>query len=456
MKTHISPTSSMGEVLRPGDARYDEARRIWNGAIDRCPAFIVRCRRTAEVAAAVRFAADHGLLLAVKSGGHSIPGWSVCEGGVMIDLSPMKGLHVDTTKRLATAEPGLLLREYDAVTHMFGLASPGGEISHTGLAGLTLGGGFGWLSRKHGLACDNLVEAEVVLADGSIVVANAQSEPELFWALRGGGGNFGVVTRFTFALHPIQPMMAGFVMHPLERAQEVLAHCESLTRNAPEELSLVTAFVTAPPAPFVPKELQLKPVVAVAACYVGPIDEGQAAVLPLRKWGAPSVDTFRPQEYTEIQRWFDEAMPHGLHYYCRSEWLADFGAPAHTQVIAAASKMTSPMSQILVRHMGGATARVASTATAFPHRSASHMLMIVSAYSPDDTDPEHHRSWCRDTWSALRPWSAGTYVNHLDDEGPERVREAYGAENWERLVRAKRRYDPENLFRMNQNIDPRG
>lgn len=279
----------LGQVLRPGDHGYDQARSVWNGAIDRRPGFIVRCATSAEIASAVRFAAANGLLLAVKGGGHSIPGWSVCEGGLMIDLSPMKSVAVDPARRLATVEPGVLLREYDAATQAHGLASPGGEISHTGVAGLTLGGGIGWLSRKYGLACDNLIDAEVVLADGSICVANEHQNTELFWALRGGGGNFGVVTRFTFRLHQVPPMYAGFVMYPASQAPQVLAHYERLTREAPEELSLVVALVNAPPAPFVPPQLQLQPVVAMAGIWVGPTAQGERALEAVRCFGNPAV-----------------------------------------------------------------------------------------------------------------------------------------------------------------------
>jgi FAD/FMN-containing dehydrogenase len=456
--TSLSPSPSLsrlGEILRLGDAGYDDARRIWNGVIDRRPAFIARCRTTAEVSAAVRFAADNGLLLAVKGGGHSIPGWSVCEGGLMIDLSLMKAVQVDAERRVATAEPGLLLREYDAATQALGLASPGGEISHTGLAGLTLGGGIGWLSRRYGLACDNLLEAEVVLADGSVVTASEQQHADLFWALRGGGGNFGVVTRFTFRLHPVPPMMAGFVMYPAAAATEVLGHYEELSRGAPEALSLVAALVNAPPAPFVPPDLQLQPVVAIAACHVGPANEGEDAVQRVRRFGKPAVDTFAVQRYVDIQQWFDAGVPHGLHYHCRSEWLRPLDGNALQALAHAGASRTSPMSQVLVRHMGGATARVPADATAFRFREAQHILTIAACWEPGSAAPEQHREWCRGAWASLRPASAGgSYVNHLTDEGEDRTREAYGPATWEKLVAAKRRYDPTNLFRMNQNIDP--
>jgi FAD/FMN-containing dehydrogenase len=453
--THPPTQSRLGELLRPGDPGFDGARRIWNGAIDRRPAFIARCRAPAEVAAAVRFAADNKLLLAIKGGGHSIPGWSVCEGGLMIDLSPMKAVQVDPERRIATAEPGVLLREYDAATQALGLASPGGEISHTGLAGLTLGGGIGWLSRRFGLACDNLVEAEVVLADGSIVTATETRNADLFWALRGGGGNFGIVTKFSFRLHPVGPMMAGFVMYPAAAASEVLAHYEELTAEAPEGLSLAAALVSAPPAPFVPAHLRLQPVVAIAACHVGPVDEGDAVVRQVRCFGRPAVDTFGIQRYVDIQQWFDDGVPHGLHYYCRSEWLRPLDGEGLLALTAAGASRTSPLSQVLVRHMGGATARMAPDATAFRFRQARHILTIAASWEPGDPAPDVHRNWCRTAWASLRRRSAGgSYVNQLHDEGEDRTREAYGPDTWAKLVMVKRRYDPGNLFRMNQNIDP--
>ena len=279
-----------------------------------------------------------------------------------------------------------------------------------------------------------------------------------FWGLRGGGGNFGVVTKFTFRLHPVPALMAGFVMYPIAAARDVLAHYEERTRLAPDELSLVAALVAAPPAPFVPKELQFQPVVAVAACYVGDARDGAEAVQPVRGFGRPAVDTFAVQPYTQVQQWFDGGVPHGLHYHCRSEWLKPLDGAAIDALVKAGGGRSSPLSQVLLRHMGGATARVAPDATAFRFRHATHILTLASCWEPGDGRRDLHRQWCHDAWTSLRPASAGgTYVNHLsDDEGEARTREAYGAATWERLVAVKRRYDPGNLFRMNQNIDPKG
>jgi FAD/FMN-containing dehydrogenase len=449
----MTTTVELGELLRPGDPGYDEARQVWNGAVDRRPAFIARCRTTAEVAAAVRFATGSGLEIAVRSGGHSIPGLSVCEGGLMIDLSAMKGLEVDPEQRIARARPGLLWGEYDAGTQRFGLASPGGEISHTGVAGLTLGGGIGWLSRRFGLACDHLVGATLVLADGSVLEVDEDREPELLWGLRGGGGNFGIATELRFALREVPALHAGLALWPAEDAVEVLERYRAATEAAPLELSLVAAQVVAPPAPFVPAELQLRPAVALAAVWVGDPDAGERHCAALR--AGASADTFGRQPYPEIQQWFDEGSPHGRRYHCRSEWLGPLDEAASEVLAGAGWASTSPFNQVLVRHLGGAIADVAPDATAFRFRAATHMLTVASGW--DEGAGDEHVAWTRETWSSLRRWSCGgSYVNHLAaDEGADRVREAYGESTWRRLVDLKRRVDPDNVFHLNQNVDPR-
>jgi FAD/FMN-containing dehydrogenase len=446
-------TTHAAEVLRPGDPGYDDARRIWNGTIDRYPALIARCRSAAEVASSVRMATAAGLEIAVRGGGHSIPGHSVCEGGVMIDLSPMKRVDVDVDRAVAHAEPGLLWGEYDAATQAHGLASPGGEISHTGVAGLTLGGGIGWLSRRYGLACDNLVSAQLVQADGSIVEVDVDSDPELLWALRGGGGNFGIVTEFRFRLHRLPPLYGGLLIWPASDTHRVFPRYLEVAEAAPRDLSLVAAQLVAPPAPFVPPELQLRPVVAVAAVWTGDPDDAPAALAPLRAM-QPAVDTCELQPYTTIQRWFDAGVPHGRRYHVRSEWLGELDAHAVEQLAASAAEMTSPFNQVLVRRMGGAIADVGPEATAFRFRDSAYMLTIASGW--DDGADEPHVEWTRRSWDRLHPWSCGGgYVNHLAaDEGRDRVREAYGRTTWDRLVALKRRVDPDNVFHLNQNIDP--
>lgn len=447
-----------GVLLRPGDDGYDRARRVWNGAIDRKPAFIARCWTSADVAAAVRFGVRHGLVIAVRGGGHSIPGLSTCEGGLVIDLSMMRRISVDADHRLARVEPGVIWRELDAATQQYGLAVPGGEISDTGVAGLTLGGGIGWLSRRYGLACDNLLAAEVVTAEGEVLNVDAHHRPELLWGLRGGGGNFGVVTRFTFRLNEVPvPMFAGMVLHPLERARPALRGFLDLAQHGPDALGLNAALITAPPAPFVPPALQGRPALALAAGYVGLVDQGAETVRPLREFGPPAADVFGPMPYTALQSMVDEAAPPGLASYARSEWLQPLDDAGIDALVGAAEQMTSPMSQVLLRVMGGAISRVPDDATAFRFRGA-HAMVTIAALWPDVTDPgAQHRSWTRTVWEGLRPWSAGgCYVNHLGDEGADRVRQAYGDATWKRLVELKGQYDPANVFRLNQNVPPKG
>ena len=447
-----------GTVLRPGGDGYDEARRIWNCAIDRRPAFIARCRTTADVAAAVRFGVRHDLAIAVRGGGHSIPGHSTCEGGLVVDMSQMKAIAVHPEAQRAIVEPGVIWREIDAATQLHGLALPGGEVSDTGVAGLTLGGGVGWLSRAFGLTCDSLIAAELVAADGSVHSVSGEHNPELLWGLCGGGGNFGVVTQFEFRLHPVPvPMFAGFVMHLLQRADEPLAAFMELAADAPEGLGLNAALVVAPSAPFVPEPVRGRSVAVLAAGWIGDDGEGADLVRRLRKAGEPVLDTFGRMPYTVLQSMVDDSLPAGIAAYARSEWLRPLDSAGTEALVAAASEPTSPMSQVLVRVMGGAIARVPADATAFRFREAAAMLTVAGIW-PDPADPgEQHRAWCRDQWEALRPWSAGGgYVNHLGDEGRGRIHEAYGDDTWRRLVALKRRWDPGNVFAGNQNIPPTG
>jgi FAD/FMN-containing dehydrogenase len=445
----VPTTTTMPEILRPGDETYDDVRRVWNGAIDRYPAMIARCRTSAEVAAAVRLGTSSGLEIAVRGGGHSIPGLSVCEGGLMIDLSPMKRILVDPDARIARAEPGLLWSDYDAATQTYGLASPGGEIGHTGIAGLTLGGGIGWLSRRFGLACDNLVGAEVVLADGTITEVG--EEDELLWGLRGGGGNFGIVTEFRFRLHSVPRLYAGLVAWPATATTEILERFFDIAEDAPRDLSLVSAQSVAPPAPFVPAELHFRPIVGISAVWTGDPSDGERVISSIRH-GA-SVDTFGMHPYVEIQRWMDESVPHGRRYHVRSEWLANPDAAAIAALRDAGESMTSPFNQVLLRRLGGAISDVPPDATAFRYRDAQYMSTIAAGW--DEGDGDTHAAWTREVWEALRPWSqGGGYVNHLDaDEGRDRVMAAYGEQTWKRLASLKRAYDPTNVFHLNQNID---
>ncbi|MGN6723534.1 MAG: FAD-binding oxidoreductase, partial [Marmoricola sp.] len=353
----------LGQVITPDHPEYEDARRLWNGAIDKRPAFISRCRDAHEVAAAVRFAVRHDLPLAVRGGGHSIPGHSACDGGLIIDQSLMKDRRL--SGEVVHVGPGELWAELDATTQAVGRGIPGGEISDTGVAGLTLGGGVGWLSRTYGLACDNLLEAEVVLADGSIVTTSDDKDPDLIWGLRGGGGNFGVVTRFTFSLNPIPvPMFAGFVMHPIAHARDGLRLLLDIAKDAPDELGLAAAFICAPPAPFVPEELHFTPVVALAAAYVGPSAEGAERVRPLRELEAPIADLFGEMPYTVLQSMFDAGAPRGLASYASGEWLDPLDDSGIDAFVSIAEAATSPLSQTLLRVTGGVMSRIPEDATA--------------------------------------------------------------------------------------------
>ncbi|HEX2193116.1 MAG TPA: FAD-binding oxidoreductase [Acidimicrobiales bacterium] len=448
-----------GEVLAPRTAGYDEVRRVWNGAIDRRPAVIARCTTAADVAAAIRFARQHDLVIAVRGGGHSIPGLSVCDDGMMIDLQPMKAIEVDPVQRVARAGAGVVWRELDQATQEHGLAVTGGEVSDTGIAGLTLGGGFGWLKRTCGLACDNLLEAEVVTADGRVVTASPDEHPDLFWALRGGGGNFGVVTRFTYRLHPVGPMLyGGAVVHPGERAGDVLRFMRDLSEEVPDEVSLMVALVVAPPAPEFPPSLHGRPIAILGACCVGDLAAGEEALAPVRQFGRPAADLLGPIPYVALQQLVDPMTPRGLQYYVKSEWLAGLPDPVIDALVEHHFTRTSPLHQILVHQMGGAVTHAPRETTAFAYRDASFVLTVAGAWTSPEEPRQPHVDWTRSTWEAARPASlGGAYVNHLDaDEGQDRVREAYGPVIYERLVQVKRTWDPENVFRLNHNIRPGG
>ncbi|GLX01425.1 FAD-binding oxidoreductase [Microtetraspora sp. NBRC 16547] len=445
-----------GELITPHDAGYDRARRIWNGSIDRRPAFIARCRSTADVAAAVVFARRHGLPIAVRGGGHSIPGYSVVEGGLMIDCSPMKGIELHPEVQRADVDPGVLWREFDTAAQAEGLATPGGEISDTGVAGLTLGGGIGWLSRLYGLAADNLLGVELVTSTGDVVTADDSTDPELMWGLRGGGGNFGIVTRFTFRLHSVAPAWAGMVMYPGALAQDALHAFHEVGERAPRELSLVAALVSAPPAPFVPADAVGKPVVGIAAAYFGPRHIGQELTAPLRSLGRPLIDTFGIMGYADLQRMFDDANVPGRQQYVRSDFLQGLPDEAIAALFHHGTRPSSPLNQVLLRRLGGAIGDRDRGATAFGHRSADYMTMIAATWENPAEDSGLHRRWVGETWNATRPWADGTYVNHLGDEGSGRIREAYLPDSWSRLTRLKARMDPDNVFALNQNIPPAG
>ena len=447
-------TSFRGQLVRPGDSGYDEHRKVWNGSIDRSPALIARCAGVADVVAAMRFARDSGLRVAVRGGGHSFPGLSVCDGGIVVDLGPMRGIRVDPQTRTARAQAGVLWGELDRETQVFGLATTGGIVTHTGIAGLTLGGGIGWLQRKYGLTIDQLLSVDLVTANGEFVKASAEENPDLFWGLRGGGGNFGIVTEFEFRLHPVGPtVLAGPVFWPMEKSPEVLRFYRDWIADAPDDLMTIVIHRKAPALPFVPPELHGRLVVAVACCYAGPVDEGEQVVRPLKAFGSPVLDLCEPKPYLANQAMFDPSFPHGWWYYIRACDVAELSDDVIDITVEHALRIRSPLTAFPIWQMGGAVARASDDETAFNGRGAGHTFNI-SATSATAEGFDEERDWSRTFWSALEPYHTTVYVNFLMDEGQERVREAYGAEKYDRLKALKRRYDPDNVFRLNQNIPP--
>jgi FAD/FMN-containing dehydrogenase len=446
--------SFRGQLIRPGDPTYDQHRRVWNGSIDRHPALIAKCAGVADVIAAVRFARKTELLAAVRGGGHSFPGYGTCDGGIVIDLSPMRGIRVDPERRTARVQAGVLLGELDRETQAFGLAVPSGIVTHTGVAGLTLGGGISWLMRKHGLTIDQLLSADVVTADGEFVTASETENADLFWGLRGGGGNFGIVTEFEFRLHPLGPtVVAGPVFWPMEQSPEVLRFYRDWAAEAPDELMTIVLHRKAPVVPFVPEELQGELVVAVACCYAGPIEDGEKAVRPLKQFGSPVLDLCEPKPYLTHQGMFDPSFPHGWHFYFRSCDVAELSDEVIDITVEHSQQIESPLTTYPIWQLGGAMARVGEDETAFSGRGTGFTYNI-NATTATAEGFDREREWARNFWSALEPHHSSVYVNFLMEEGQERVREAYGAEKYDRLKALKRRYDPDNFFRLNQNIPP--
>jgi FAD/FMN-containing dehydrogenase len=447
-----------GDPITPDHPGYDDARAVWNGTVDRRPRLIARCRGTADVAAAVRFARARDLEIAVRGGGHNVAGTAVCDDGIVIDLSAMRAVSVDPVERIAQVQGGALWGDVDHETQAHGLATTGGIVSHTGVGGVGLGGGIGWLMRKHGLTVDNLVEAEVVTAEGDIIRASADDHPDLFWALRGGGGNFGVVSSFRFALHPIGPIvMAGPVFWAAGDTADVLRFYRDFAAEAPDELGTIVRLGTIPPLPGVGEDMQFRPAIAVASCYAGPVEAGERAVRALRHFGAPLVDLVGPTPYVEHQSGIDDTVPHGWHYYWKATNLTGLSDAVIDIVAEHAYGATSPRSYAAMFHMGGAVARASRGATAYPGRDVDHNIVIDAVWLPDqdDTVGAAETAWARRFLDALESHRAGVYVNFLDsDDDTSRVHEAYGDANYRRLVEVKAKYDPENLFRNNKNIPP--
>jgi FAD/FMN-containing dehydrogenase len=450
--------SFRGELLLPTNPGYDTARRVWNGAIDRHPACIARCTGVADVAAAVRFARARDLEIAVRGGGHNVAGTAVCDDGIVIDLSTMRAVWVDPAGRTAWVQGGALWADVDHETQARGLATTGGIIGHTGVAGLTLGGGIGFLMRKHGLAVDNLVEAEVVTADASIVRASVDEHPDLFWALRGGGGNFGIVTSFRFALHPVGPtVIAGPVFWAADDTTDVLRFYRDFAAEAPDELGTVVRLGTIPPLSVIPEELHYQPAIAVICCYAGAVEDGERAVRDLRGFGTPLIDLLAPSPYAAFQGAVDDTVPHGWHYYWKATNLAGLTDEVIDIVAEHTYDATSPRSYAAMFHMGGAVARAPRMATAYPGRDVEHNIIIDAAWLPeqDETVGAAETAWARAFLDALQPHRAGVYVNFLDaDDDTSRVLEAYGDDTYRRLAEVKATYDPENAFHHNKNIQP--
>jgi FAD/FMN-containing dehydrogenase len=446
--------SLRGELIRPADPRYDEARAVWNGAIDKHPAAIVRCAGVADVRQAIEFARSQDLLVAVRGGKHSLPGFSTVDGGIVIDLGGMKGMRVDPVAQTAQAQAGLTWSEFDHEAQAFGLATTGGLISTTGISGFTLGGGIGWLMRAHGLTCDNLLSADLVTADGELVHASDEENPELFWGLRGGGGNFGVVTNFEYRLHPVGPVvMAGPVFYRGDRAEEILRFFREYTRDLPDEATTLLNLATAPPAPFLPEEIHGKLVCVLVGVYAGPVAEGERVFKPMRELGDPVADLMGPIPYVAMQSLLDALYPEGGSNYFKAGYMEELSDASIATMAEQHRSVTSPMSEIHVHHFGGAVGRVADDATAFGNRSAEFVLNVLGR-TPDGGGFAEAVDWARGCYDALEPYTAGgTYTNFMS-EGDDRLKEAYGQEKYERLVALKDRYDPTNLFRLNQNIAP--
>lgn len=446
-----------GPVLRPGDAAYDEARRIWNGLIDRCPALIVRCTGTADVVEAVNFARTNELLVSVRGGGHNVSGNAVNDGGIVVDLSLMNGVHVDPAARTARAAGGATWGDVDRETQLFGLATPGGNVSTTGIAGLTLHGGMGHLRRKYGLSIDNLLSVDIVTADGQVRTASETENADLFWAVRGAGSNFGVVTSFEYRLHPVGPLvMLGALFYALEDAGKVLPDWRHFVATAPEEINSFVVLWNVPAGEPFPEPLHGRAGMAVVALHAGPVEEGERAMQPLRELATPLLDMSGPIPYTAVQSLIDAAFPKGGLYYWKSRFLDELSDEAVDALVRHAAERPSPTMQIALWHLGGAIARVGAEATAFGRRDASFMLSYDSTWF-DPQETERNVQWTREVWASMQRFSRdGLYLNFagFGEEKEALVRSSY-APNYERLVALKTKYDPTNLFRMNQNIKPR-
>jgi FAD/FMN-containing dehydrogenase len=446
-----------GALLQPGDEGFDEARLVWNGIHDRHPALIARCATPDDVVAAVNFAREHDLTVAVRGGGHSAPGYATCDDGIVIDLAPMNKVEVDPDAKTARAGAGATWGEFDAATQEHGLAVTGGRFSTTGIAGLTLGSGSGWLERKCGLTADNLLSAEIVTAAGERVTASADENPDLFWGIRGGSGNFGIVTSFTYRLHDVGPIIyGGMLLATPDRARDTLAFMRDYMAEAPDDLGGGVAFVNAPPEPFVPAELQHQPAVGVIVCWTGSAEEGERVVAPIRNVMKPVVDVVQPMPYTALQSMLDDGGPKGIRGYFKAEFLEDLDDEVIDKLVEHGAKRAGPMTQLLMEPMGGAISRVGEDDTALGRRDVPWCFHALALWmEPDQETADAHIAWAKGLADDLKPHSTeGVYLNYISDEGEERVRSTYGPVKYDRLVALKDRYDPDNMFHLNQNIRP--
>jgi FAD/FMN-containing dehydrogenase len=444
-----------GDLCLPGEAGYDEARTIWNAMIDKHPAAVVRAVGASDVIQTIRLAAQHGLLLSVRGGGHNIAGNAVCDGGLMLDLSRMGSVRVDPKARTARVEPGARLADLDKATQAFGLATPVGINSTTGVAGLTLGGGFGWLSRKYGLTIDNLLSADVVTAAGDLVHASETDHPDLFWAIRGGGGNFGVVTSFEFRLHPVGPqVIAGLIVHPFSSAKEVLREYRRLVAKAPDELCCWVVMRKAPPLPFLPKEVHGTEVLVLALCHSGDLEAGEKAAAPFKTIGKPLADVVGPHPYAEWQTAFDPLLTPGERNYWKSHDFVELADGLIDALLSAVRRLPSPQCEIFIGHLGGAINRIPVEATAYPHRDVNFVVNVHTRWSSPSEDTPCV-GWTRALYDAAAPFATGgVYVNFMPADEAQRVRSGAYGPNFDRLAQLKAKYDPKNLFRMNQNVAP--
>ena len=446
--------SLRGALLRPGNEGYETHRKIWNGMIDRHPALIARCAGVADVISAVQFARSHHLLVAVRGGGHNVAGNAVCDGGMVIDLSPMKGVRVDPAARVVRAQAGVTWGELDRETQAFGLATTGGIVSTTGISGLTLGGGIGWLMRKYGLTCDNLLSVDIVTADGRSIVASADEHPDLFWGVRGGGGNFGIVTSFEYRLHPVSTIIGGMVIYPAALLHEALRFYRDFCASALDELTTLASLFTAPPEAFIPASLHGTPVMGIVACHCGSPEEAERVLRPLHMFGPPAVDLLGPMPYSALQTMVDTSYPAGQCYYWKSDYLTDLSDEAIDTILSHRARCLSPLSAVDIHQMGGAMARIDANATAFGHRDAPFLVNTVASWTTSQ-EGEQHVQWARSLSAGLARYSTGTYVNFLTNEGAAGVKAAYDPAAYQRLAALKQTYDPTNLFHLNQNIAPR-